>query len=172
MAVSNNFDFEEIYDAYALALYKYVFDKVGSREISEEIIQDIFLELWQNKNHISIEKSIKAYLFGAAKNKVLNYFRSENVRKKYAMEFALFAASRVDNSTEESFALAELQRKIDKHLAELPSKCQVVFKLSRKENHTINQIADQLNISTHTVENYISQALHHLRTSLAQYLPL
>lgn len=164
--------FEIIYNRFAGKLYQYVFRRVGVRETSEEIVQEIFISLWQKRHSIEIEQSLEAYLFGAAKFRILTYVRSESVRRHYAENFKAFATEQFDNSTEELMNVRELEHSISKSIATLPNKCQAVFRLSRIDHQPIGKIADKMNISRRTVENYLTQALRHLRTSLGDFLVL
>jgi len=92
--------------------------------------------------------------------------RSESVRNKYAADFSLFAQKYRDNSLEELMDVNDLQQVIHEKIAELPDKCQTAFRMSRLEHASISEIAKRMNISTRTVDNYITQALRHLRTHL------
>ena len=100
----------------------------------------------------------------------MSHIRSYRVRKKYAADFALFAVERIDNSSEELLELKDLQHTIDERISELPEKCQTAFRMSRMEYEPIQRIAERMNISNRTVENYISQALKHLRLRLGHIL--
>jgi RNA polymerase sigma-70 factor (family 1) len=162
--------FEMIYERFADRLYRYVYRRVNSKEVSEEIVQEIFISLWGKRDTVEIATSLNAYLFGAAKFRILTYIRSERVRKEYAANFALFSTTHLDNSNEEMMNLKDLQYSIDSSISELPEKCRMAFRLSRMEHEPISRIAERMNISKRTVENYLSQALKHLRTSLGEYL--
>lgn len=162
--------FEMIYERFSGRLYNYVYSRVNIKEVSEEIVQEIFISLWRKRRTVDITTSLEAYLFGAAKFSILTYVRSENVRKKYAAHFASFRAEQVDNSNEETMNAIDLQTVIERSIAKLPERCRTVFHLSRIENEPISRIAERMNISRRTVENYLSQALKHLRTSLGQFL--
>jgi RNA polymerase sigma factor (sigma-70 family) len=96
--------------------------------------------------------------------------RSANVRKKYAAEFVLFLSSKQDNSVEEFMNANDLQALLEAAILKLPEKCQVIFRMSRFENASIQEIAERMNISTGTVENYLSQALRYLRSALGDFL--
>jgi RNA polymerase sigma-70 factor (family 1) len=161
--------FEAIYDRYAQSLFRYVYNHTRIKEVSEEIVQEIFVSLWTKREDLNIE-SLNAYLYRASKYQVLSYIRSDKVRKKYAAEFVLFLAGRHDNSLEEFMNVNDLQIMIEGAISKLPERCQTVFRLSRFENASIQEIAERLNISTGTVENYLSQALKHLRSSLGDFL--
>ena len=164
--------FEMVYEHFSDRLYRYVFSRVKMKEVSEEIVQEIFTSLWIKRQTLEINTSLDAYLFGAAKFKILTYIRSERVRKEYAENFTLFSKAYFDNSNEEMINLKDLQYSIDTSISHLPDKCRTVFHLSRVEHEPISRIAERMNISKRTVENYLSQALKHLRTSLSEYLPM
>jgi RNA polymerase sigma-70 factor (ECF subfamily) len=158
--------FELIYDRIANRIYLFILKKVAIRETAEEILQEVFIALWNNRHSIEVNTSLEAYLFGIAKNKIFSFMRSESVRNKYAADFSLFVQKYKDNSLEESMDLNDLHQVLDEKIAELPDKCQIAFRMSRFEHASISEIAKTMNISTRTVENYITQALRHLRTNL------
>ena len=110
--------------------------------------------------------NLESYLYGAARNQLLRYIRSEKVRRKYAKNLVSFLSAKFDNSTEELMELQELKELIEESVSELQAKCQQAFRMSRFEHKSIKEIADEMNISSRTVENYISQALGHLRKRL------
>jgi len=170
LKAGNERAFEFLYNHFAGRIYHYVFSRVRMKEPTEEIVQEIFLSLWNKRETLQINCSLESYLFGAAKYKILSFIRAEHIRKKYAADFTLFASERYDNSVEELIDLKDLQYTLNEKISELPVKCQTAFRLSRMEHEPIPQIAERMNISTRTVENYISQALKHLRTSLGELL--
>jgi RNA polymerase sigma-70 factor (ECF subfamily) len=162
--------FEIIYDRFANRLYQYTFRRVRNREVTEEIVQEIFVSLWKKRETLEITLSLDAWLFGAAKFSILTYIRSERVRRRYLAHFTQFARQYFDNSSEELMDLKDLHENIENTISQLPEKCRTVFRLSRMEHEPIPRIAERMNISQRTVENYLSQALKHLRTSLSQLL--
>ncbi len=170
LKAGNEQAFEFVYTRFATAIYNYVYRRVRIKEPAEEIVQEIFVSLWNKRENLQITTSLESYLFGAAKYKILSFIRSEQVRKKYAAEFTLFACGKYDNSVEELADLRDLQLTLNEKISELPEKCQTAFRMSRMDHEPIPQIAEKMNISTRTVENYISQALKHLRTSLGELL--
>ena len=160
--------FETIYERMAVKLLHYIDSRIHNREQSEEIVQEIFISLWLRREEIDIHDSIDGYLYAAAKYQLLNYIRSESVRQKYAEHFALFATMQSE-STEEFINLNDLKATIEEHVSQLPPKCQQVFRLSRFTGKSIQEIAGEMSISTRTVENYITQALKHLRQAMSQH---
>lgn len=164
--------FDGIYDVMAAPLLHYISQRIQDRESSEELVQEIFLSLWSRREEIDIRTDIRAYLFGAAKFQVLNYIRSEKVHRKYMEHLALFALQ--SGQSDQVFADHSLRAKdltvlVERYLRQLPAKCQQAFRLSRFEQKTIPEIALEMNISTRTVENYLTRALKHLRDALSKY---
>jgi len=164
--------FRAIYERFWEGLFAYVYNRLQEKEISQEVVQEVFLSLWTKRESIHITTSLAAYLYGASKNGLLNSIRSAKVRKTYAANLAVFMTNQHDHSNEEWQDLRDLEDAIEESLAQLPEKCQAIFRMSRQQHIPIQNIATRLNLSTKTVENYLTQALRHLRTSLGDYLTL
>ncbi len=162
--------FEVFYEHFADRLYTFVYNRIRSKEEAEEIIQEIFISLWTNRQKLNITSSIESYLFSAAKYKILNFMQAVNVRQKYAAEYSKFLSRHYDNSLEEAVNLRYLESLIEKRISELPKQCQTAFRLSRMQDESIQAIAQRMNISTRTVENYITKALKHLRANLGELM--
>jgi RNA polymerase sigma-70 factor (family 1) len=154
--------FEEIYKRYATSLFRYARKSISSKEDCEEIIQDIFLSLWQRHHELAHITVLNAYLFQMVKYKVIRYLQHSVVKKKYADHYRLFEA--VYDSTEESDREHTIQELINKGLAKLPERCQQAVKLRLTENLSNGDIARRMNIKKSTVENYIVVAVSQLRT--------
>jgi RNA polymerase sigma-70 factor (family 1) len=167
---SNELAFQKIYNSYWDKLFAYTYNRLHIREISEEVVQDVFFSLWAKRESITITSSLSAYLYGATKHRLLNELRSVKVRKAYAADFSSFVKTFYDNSNVEQQDLKDLENAIETRVSELPKQCQAVFRLSRQEHIPNQSIAEKLNISTKTVENYLTQALKYLRTSLGHFL--
>jgi RNA polymerase sigma-70 factor (family 1) len=164
--------FEALYDRFEPVVYRYVYSKVRKKEVCEEIVQEIFLALWAKRGTLVINTTVEAWLFGAAKNKILTFIKSRSVRERYAADFVLYASERVDNSSEELVHLNDLYNTIEESLSGLPEHYQTAFRLSRMQHEPTQRIAEHMKISPRTVENYISAALKHLRLSLDRVLLL
>lgn len=100
---------------------------------------------------------------------MLSHIRSEKVRSRYAAHLSNFLAHRLENNVKDGVDLADLYAVIEEQLAVLPPKCRQAFRLSRFSERSISEISAEMNISTRTVENYITQALRHLRKQLRQH---
>ena len=158
--------FEEIYRRYWKRLYSMSYKRVQSREIAEELVQDIFTSLWVAKDNTSIE-NLSGYLFSAIKYKVINHFARELSRKSYTER--QLAVVKEDNSTEEKVLLDDLEGALQEAIGKLPAKRQQIFKLHRQENLSIKQVASQLGISEKTVENQYGKAMKMLKLNLKHF---
>lgn len=172
MKQSNEFAFQKIYNSYWDKLFAYTYNRLHIRETSEEVVQDVFFSLWAKRESIIITSSLSAYLYTATKHRLLNELRSIKVRKNYAADYSLFINNLYDNSNAEQQDANDLVHSIEASVSELPKQCQVVFRLSRQEQIPNQDIAERLKISIKTVENYLTQALKHIRTSLGEFLVL
>lgn len=158
--------FDILYDRYFDRLFSFVYNRLHIKEDSEEIVQEIFFSLWFNRRKIVINTTLSSYLFGACRLMILNTMRNQKVRKTYMEGLNAYILEHCDNSNEEYQGLRDLENAIEISLSQLSEKCQTVFRLSREQHLPISNIALKLNLSHKTVENYLTQALKYLRTSL------
>ena len=124
----------------------------------QEIVSDVMVWLWENKEMQAFENSLKSYLFKAVKNRCLTLINRNEVKQR--IEKMIF-----DN-------LQELTEKIEEALARLPENVREAFELNRFQNLTYNEIAERLGVSPKTIDYRIQQALKQLRIDLKEYLPL
>lgn len=166
LATDDREAFRVIYNRYAKRIYTFARRKVAS-DIAEEIVQEIFVHLWQRRN--TAIGNLSAYLFTAVRYGILNHFRDELIREKFILQ-----NNRENTPTSEQYEhfLEEIQQSIEKALQNLPEKTQVVFRMSRFEGFSNKEIAEQLNFSEKAVEYHITQALKHLRQSLKPFLQI
>ncbi|HZY82822.1 MAG TPA: RNA polymerase sigma-70 factor [Cyclobacteriaceae bacterium] len=160
--------FEEIYRRYASLLFRYVADRIFEREDCEEIVQETFIWVWSKRESLRHVTELRPYLYGIVKHKVYNHIRHNYVHRQFVEHFQKFGMT-VDNSNEELANVADIMRILEHAVSQLPERCQMAFKLSRIEHKPIAAIAEQMNISSRTVENYITQALKHLRDACAAF---
>jgi RNA polymerase sigma-70 factor (family 1) len=157
--------FEEIYRRYWRPLYSACYKRVQSREISEEIVQDIFTSLWMNRN-TAVIANLSAYLFTAVKYKVINHLSREMSRTNFTTNVMQVQN---DNSTEETILLDDLNSALEREIEKLPAKRQMIFRLHSKEHLSVKQVASQMGISEKTVENQYGKALKILKVNLKHF---
>lgn len=161
--------FGQIYDQFAQELLLLINRFVKNKQVSEDILQEILTSLWNRRETINIEGSLRNYLFASAKYAVLSYIRSEKVRQKYADHFHLFLAQHSWNQTSELADLNDLHSIISLTMENLAPKCKQAFYLSRFQHKSIQEISQEMGISTRTVENYITTAIKTIKQALQHY---
>ncbi len=161
--------FGQIYDQFAQELLLFINRFVKNKQVSEDILQEILTSLWNRRETINIEGSLRNYLFASAKYAVLSYIRSEKVRQKYADHFHLFLAQHSWNQTSELADLNDLHSIISLTMENLAPKCKQAFYLSRFQHKSIQEISQEMGISTRTVENYITTAIKTIKQALQHY---
>jgi len=161
----------DIYNAYWQPLFLSSYNLLKSKELSEDIIQDVFLDLWNKRESLIINISLKAYLYACTRYKVYEYFRKN--KNKLRVDLLDDLNKRLTESTPLTKLMhKELVQHIENVVATLPEKCRLVYTLSREQKLSHKEIADQLNISPKTVENHITKALKTLKLSLGSFLSL
>ena len=161
--------FETVFKDNFKSLHSYASSIIKDEAAAEELVQGIFLKLWERSVTLPATLSVVAYLYKSVYNESLNYIKHNKVKDKYRRH-----AINTGNIYEESdpAAVRQLQQQIDKALNELPEQCRTVFQLSRHEDLSYRAIAHRLGISVKTVEGHMGKALRLLRTRLAPFLPL
>jgi RNA polymerase sigma-70 factor (ECF subfamily) len=155
---------ERIFHLYYETIVQIVLRIVADTHLAQDLAQDVFVGIWQNRERITINTSIKAYLHRAALNRAFNYLRDN--RLKWDLEEKLEMQAFQGTIISEHLEMQDMQSQVEKIIDELPEKCRLVFVLSRFEEMSHKEIAHQLGISTKTVENHISKALTILRNKL------
>lgn len=163
----NELAYIEIYNRYVVQLTDFAESKLYSFEDARDLIQDLFTTLWTNRNNVSVNEHLKAYLYGAVRHQVINKIRKNIVRKDYAERIQSLSVAY--HSLDEELNAKELDVTIRLKLAELPEKTKFIYQRSREHNKTIKEIAEEFNVSDQTVKNQISIALKHLRKSLSVF---
>lgn len=155
--------FKKYYAFVSIAVLRLIADP----ETAEDIAQEVFMEIWKRRNALDIQISLKAYLRKTAVNKTLNYIRHQKNYKSEELSDQQFELHAPENTMVET---NELQSLIEQAVEQLPERCKLVFKLSRLEEMSYQEIADKLDISVKTVENQIVKALKQLRETLRPFL--
>ncbi len=160
-------EFEILFRSSYSTLVKYAQTILKDYDTSEEIVQELFFRLWQDKENLHIESSLKGYLFRSVHNRCLHYIEHLKVMGKHAGEITATMNETIEPVTEAIY-YSELQEKVSKVLASLPDKCREIFKMSRFDGMKYSEIADKLSISLKTVEANMGRALKEFRKALAE----
>lgn len=158
---------EQIYHNYWETVLDAAYRRVRDEEVAQDITQEIFISLWENRERLTITGTLAAYLQGAVKYKVINYFKSAIVKDQYQEDLVLLTAGQLGASAENNLMLKDLNKQIDEALEYLPEKMRQIFRMSRMQEKTIREISEELNLSAQTVKNQISAALKVLKERLS-----
>lgn len=160
--------YEEIFRRYWLRVYKSVYARVRVHEEAEEIVQDLFVTIWL-KRDVLVIPDLSNYLFAAARKRVLNHIRSHVVRVKYFNYFRNFN-SFWNLVVEEEVEYEELKNNFEKAISRLPKKTQEVFRLSRLEGYSIEEIAAYLKLPKRTIGYHITKSMKEFRLYLKDFI--
>lgn len=170
--------FRHLYKEYYPSLCIYAKRFTKEKEIAEEVVQDIFIKLWEQRGNLIIKGSIKSYLFISVKNHCLNHLKHLQVINKFNEYYTQLVkdAQEYYNISQESgdslLIVNELQEKLSKEIELLPEQCRKIFLLSRLDGLKHQEIAAKLGVSVNTVHRQTSIALEKLRAALKDYLTL
>jgi RNA polymerase sigma-70 factor (ECF subfamily) len=161
--------YKKIYEEFWDSLFAVAYNKLGSKEIVEEMLQEIFLDLWKRRATIKIKSSLPGYLHMALKYKIYTHI-SQLVHQRKYMNHELGNKNGFDYSTSELLAFEELYEQLQAGLDKLPEKCRLVFKMSREEQKNSVEIGKELGISHRTVQTHIHNALKLLKKDLSDFI--
>jgi RNA polymerase sigma-70 factor (family 1) len=162
--------FDLIFDRYSDRLYGFAFKYLKSREESEELVQDVFLKIWENRKNLKQESALKSYLFTISYHQMCHLFRRRNYQEKLARE--LIHSGEETVTMDEKIDFRSILEQVDKVIEQLPLRQKEIFIKSRKEGKSSKEIAEELKIVPGTVDNQISEALKFIRKNLGQNLGL
>jgi RNA polymerase sigma-70 factor, ECF subfamily len=166
-----------LFREYYVRLCCYSRRYVGRKDIAEEIVSDTFMRIWETRETIQINTSVKAYLFQAVCNNSLNYLRKikkEEALDKYFQETSsvnIGFASLSEDIEEQSLIMEDISRKIEDAVNQLPEQQQKAFRLKRFEGKKTKEVAEIMSLSVKTIEMHLSKATVKLRQNLKDYLP-
>jgi RNA polymerase sigma-70 factor (ECF subfamily) len=159
--------FESLFRSSYVSLVRYARTLVKDPDTSEEIVQDLFFRLWQDKEKIKIESSLNGYLFRAVHNRCLHWIEHSRIVERHASEMSSKPEENPDNP-EEVFQYKELQAKIARIIERLPERCGRIFCMNRFEGLKYTEIAERMSVSVKTVEADMGKALREFRKAFTE----
>jgi len=157
--------FDLVYQRYAGKLYAFSLKYLKSKEESEELVQSVFLKVWENQKNLKKDTSFKSYLFTIAYNEICNLFRRRKYQQNLITQIET-ESSEASGETEDQIEFQFVAEQVDQIIARLPEKQKTIFLKSRQEGKSNKEIADELGLSRGTVDNYISESLKFIRSNL------
>lgn len=157
---------------YYVSLCHFAYTYLKNKEDTEEIVSDIFFTLWKNRDHLVIDKNVKAYLYIAVKNASLAQIKKKKPDFVDLDNSELRLSKSITESTtpDRIIEIAQLRHQIDQAVDRLPARCRQVFIMNRVDHLKYREISEILNLSEKTVENHIIKALQLLRQSLPRLM--
>jgi RNA polymerase sigma-70 factor (ECF subfamily) len=161
--------FDTLFRAHYAPLVRHIEGMLRRRDVAEEVVQDVMLELWRRRETLVVDDSLRAYLYRATRNRALNHLRHEAIVKRSEPELAPDVESRP--GADSVLVDEEIGVAVRQAMRELPDRCREVFELSRMRGLKYSEIAAALGISVKTVEAQMGKALRLMREKLAPWLP-
>lgn len=158
----NEMAFRKLFDSYRNDLYKFSLSMVCSEDHAEEIVQDVFMKIWIKRESLNPEMSFKSYLFTITRNKTIKFLKKAANNRKLR-EAVFYGKQKFVNSTDLYVRELELEALKKEAMDKLSPKRRIIFEMSRNENKSYEEIADELGISISTVRNQMSTSLEILR---------
>ncbi|ANI90061.1 hypothetical protein A9P82_12665 [Arachidicoccus ginsenosidimutans] len=155
--------FTEIYNRYSEKMVTIAYVKLQSGNDAKEVVQELFIDIWNRRRNLNIRHSFYTYINGALKYKIYTFLGQQ---RKEQTRIQHLSTDKVSHNTEEWLSYETLRNDLEKAILELPEKCRLVFRLSREKGLSHHEIAQHLHISKKTVENHITKALNHLHGAL------
>jgi RNA polymerase sigma-70 factor (family 1) len=168
MAKGDVLAFTSIFNHYNQVIYPVILRIIKSEEAAEEIVQDVFLKLWQNRTTFSEIENHNAFLFRMASNKTLDVLKKLSREKGMLMRFQQKENQQKQDNTSQLLDFKESERLVNRAIDQLPSQRQIIYKLSRNTGLSHKEIAERLNISHNTVRNQLIEALKFIRSFLTK----
>jgi RNA polymerase sigma-70 factor (ECF subfamily) len=154
--------FRALFDLYYQDIYGYSISILKSKELAEENVQEVFLKVWLHRENLNLEQSFKSYLFTIARNQAFN-FLSKAANDAVLKEEIFYKSQKSYDQGDYAMRESDCKRLKKQAIKQLPPKRKLIFKMSRKQGKTYEEISQELGISVNTVKNQMSKALESLR---------
>ncbi len=164
----DNRGMEILFKLHYQPLYKFVYLIIKDQPLAEDVVQEVFINLWRVRHNLQGNTQFKPYLFRACKN--LSFNKLKAAQKRKFTDDALMDFPQVTASVSDLLESKQLSEYLNQIIQKLPPKRQLIFRLSRFEQMTYQEIAGHLDISVKTVENQMTTALRTLRVELEKFI--
>lgn len=162
--------FEHLFNLYYLRVRNFTLGIIKNTDDAEEIAQNVFLKLWMNRQTLSDTLSINSYIFTITQNEVYDLFREQHYSLQYRESLTQMIDPEIKDEIEAEYNVKEIKDIVTKTIESMPEQRRLVFKLSREQFLSNDEIAEKLNLSKRTVEKHISLALASIRKNLGDFL--
>lgn len=161
--------FQILFNIFWQELYRAAYNRLRSQTEAEDLVQDIFTDIWERRHTLEITTSLKGYLHSALKFKIIRMVSRANLQKK-ALEHLIYRMSEMEETIMETMARSDIEATLAKAISDFPENMAKIFML-RSEDYTIREIAEALGLAEQTVKNNVSESLRRLKTILEKEHP-
>ena len=161
---------ELAFDAYWELLFRHAYKKLQSEDLAKDIVQEVFIVLWENMDKLAPQNEVLPYLYAVMRNRILIQYKKDNVRLRYAINNPAQEES-AEPSSQQLLLNKELQNIIHDEISKMPSRMKEIYVLKKEENYSIREISEKLNLSEQTVKNQLQNASGRLKERLNSYDP-
>jgi len=165
---NNQKAFDEIFKHYYSQVFNLAYHFLHSREEAQEIVQIVFIAIWENRFQIDVNKSFSAYIQSIARHTVYNQLKREVYRQRF-IDYSLKQAESENAVCDDSYQYKELQEVLENAISELPPRRREIFYLSRNKGLSYKEIASKLSITESTVNTQISKSIEFLRKKVQEF---
>ncbi len=159
--------FEKLFNNYQHKIYNFSKSLLGSQIQAEEITQEVFIALWNNRHKLDENGSFSSYIFKITRNQVNNYI-SKSLHKKIFLDYFEKNEEKPQTFTENEVLFNELKIILERSIEKLPPKRKNIYRLNREDGLTYKQIAEQLNISENTVDTQMRKAIEFIKDTILE----
>lgn len=162
---------EKLHALFCNQLLQWAVAIIRSPQLAEEIVEDVFIKIWNRRTEIPAVNNLKSYLYTLTRNTSRDYLRKYSGKQNFNLDEVSTPLLSVESSPEDLVISAEVIKKINQAINDLPPKCKFIFKLVKIDGLKYREVADLLEVNIRTVETQMRIALKKLHTSLTIYLP-
>ncbi|HXB28732.1 MAG TPA: RNA polymerase sigma-70 factor [Puia sp.] len=160
-----------LYDRFSNKLFQLAFAIVRSKEMAEEVVEDVFIKVWKKRTQLGKIENFTFYLYVMTKNCSRDYLRKYGNKKSINLDEVALPFYRVDATPEDLMITEEAINQINKAINELPTKCRLIFKLVKEDGLKYREVAELLHLNIKTVENQVGIALKKIHSVVNKFLP-
>jgi len=166
---NNHFAFDVLFEKYWKKLYQTAFARLDDSDAAQDIVQEVFIKIWNRRESLDIKTSLENYLHGAVRLSIISHYRSKKATK-IQLQNALERINWLEDSIHSVSDYLELEKTLHDAVERMPEMLKNVYRL-RSENHSVKDIAIKLGLADQTVKNYIAEVTRRLRTTIAEKHP-
>lgn len=161
--------FNELFNRYWEKMFKTAVSRLDDEVVAQDVVQEVFISLWQRRETITINTNLEAYLVSAVRLDVIDHFRACK-RDELRLQDAVERINILENAIADHSDYYAMEKTLEREVSQMSETLQKIYQL-RTENYSIKDIAGELNLAEQTVKNYISEVLRRLRTAIKEKHP-